>query len=472
MKNPQATNDWISSRFAIADMRELFSSVIECSHDGIYITDGEANTIIINRSYEQITGLNRAELLGRNMRELVDAGVINASGTLLALERNGAVTIEQKFNTGRWAMITSVPYFDETGLVTMVVTNVRDITEIHTLQEKLTRQEERTQKYLSEIEVIRRQIIGNGDVVAVDEKMLDSMLLVQRVSNTDAIVLILGETGVGKEMVSVYIHQNSDRADRSLIKVNCGAIPPHLVESELFGYEKGSFTGASKDGKPGLFEVADKGTLFLDEVGDLPPDVQAKLLRVIQEKEVQRVGALRPRKVDVRIVAATNRDLSQMVEEGTFRKDLFYRLSVFPITIPPLRERPLDILPLARLVLSEFNRKYGKNKELTPACHLLLKSYEWPGNVRELRNVIERAAILSAGSVISPMDLSLPTAKLSSEREATDDYNELHLKKILEDIEADYIRNAYKKHKNVRRAAKSLSMDAATYVRKRKKYGE
>ena len=472
MEKSQTTNDWISTELAKTDMRELFASVIECSHDGIYITDGEANTIIINRSYEQITGLKRNELLGRNMRELVDTGVINASGTLLALEQNSAVTIEQKFNTGRWAMITSVPYFNEDGHVTMVVTNVRDITEIHNLQKKLTRQEERNQKYLTEIEVIRRQIIGNDDLVAVDEKMLESMLLVQRVSDTDAIVLILGETGVGKEMVSVYIHQNSVRASKSLIKVNCGAIPPHLVESELFGYERGSFTGANKDGKPGLFEVADKGTLFLDEVGDLPLDVQAKLLRVIQEKEVQRVGALKPRKVDVRIVAATNRDLSQMVAEGTFRTDLFYRLSVFPITIPPLRERPMDVLPLADLILKDFNKKYNKNKELTPACHLLLKSYEWPGNVRELKNVIERAAILSQSSVISPLELALPNVNVgfAESDEGIADSDTLDLKKILEDIESNYIHKAYRNHKNIRRAAKSLSMDAATYVRKKKKY--
>ena len=470
MENYQKPNNWLSAELNISDIQKLFASVIESSHDGIYITDGQANTMIINRSYEQITGLKRSELLGCNMKDLVEAGIINASGTLLALERGESVTIEQKFNTGRWAMITSVPYFDESKQVTMVVTNVRDITEIHNLQKQLTHQEERNQKYLSEIEVIRRQIIGNDNLVAVDENMLQSMLLVQKVSNTDAIVLMLGETGVGKEMVSVYIHQNSDRANKSLIKVNCGAIPPHLVESELFGYEQGSFTGAHKDGKPGLFEVADKGTIFLDEIGDLPLDMQTKLLRVIQEREVQRVGALKPRKVDVRIVAATNRDLSRMVEEGTFRKDLFYRLSVFPITIPPLRERPMDILPLSEVILKQFNRKYSKNKELTPACQLLLLSYDWPGNVRELRNVLERAAILSAESAISPLELAIPHINLPENSSITDEGDSLNLKKILEDIEADYILQAYKKHKNIRRAAKSLSMDAATYVRKKKKY--
>jgi len=464
------SDNWASSGLHVSDMRELFASVIESSYDGIYITDGEANTIIVNNSYEQITGLKRSDLLGRNMRKLVEAGVVNASGTLLAIERGEPVTLEQKFNTGRWATITSVPHFDETGCVTMVVTNVRDVTEIHNLRRRLTRQEERNQQYLSEIEVIRRQIIGNDDLVAVDENMLRSILLVQKVVSTDAIVLILGETGVGKEVVATYIHQNSNRANNNLIKVNCGAIPQHLVESELFGYEKGAFTGANREGKAGLFEAADKGTIFLDEVGDLPLDMQVKLLRVVQDKEIQRVGAVKPRKIDVRIVAATNRNLERMVEERTFRADLYYRLSVFPITIPPLRERLMDILPLAEVILKEFNRKYGACKEFTPASQLLMQSYDWPGNVRELRNVIERAAILAAGTAISPFDLAIPHTDMLKNGLNTLPDNPVDLKKILENIESDYIHQAYNKHKNIRRAAKSLSMDAATYVRKRKKY--
>jgi len=470
MENSLTNINWASAGIHTADMKELFASVLESSYDGIYITDGQANTIIINRSYEQITGLKRSELLGRNMRELVENGVLNVSGTLLAIERNETVTLEQKFNTGRWAMITSVPHFDSTGKVNMVVTNVRDITEIQSLRMKLTKQQERNQQYKSEIEVIRKQIIGRDDLIAVDENMLSSMLMVQKVASTDAIVLILGETGVGKEVVASYIHQNSLRAKNSLIKVNCGAIPAHLVESELFGYEKGAFTGANREGKPGLFEVADKGTIFLDEVGDLPFDMQTKLLRVIQEKEVLRVGALKPRKIDVRILAATNRDLNQMVDTNTFRKDLFYRLSVFPITIPPLRERPLDILPLANVILEEFQRKYGKSKELTPAGQLLLQSYYWPGNVRELRNVLERAAILSSSSAISPFDLAIPHNDLQEESNNTLADVPLDLKKFLESIEADYVLQAYNKYQNVRKAAQSLSLDAATYVRKRKKY--
>jgi len=461
--------EWADDKLHISDMRELFVSVLESSYDGIYITDGQANTIIVNRSYEQITGLSRADLLGRNMRDLVQAGVIDGSGTLLALEQNGTVTIEQKFNTGKQAIITSVPHFDKSGRATMVVTNVRDITELHNLRSQLSRQEERTQQHLNEVEIIRKQISGSDALIAVDENMLNSLLLVQKVAGTDIIVLLLGETGVGKEVVATHIHQSGNRSGEPLVKVNCGAIPPHLVESELFGYEKGAFTGAHKDGKPGLFEVADKGTIFLDEVGDLPLEMQVKLLRVIQDKEVQRIGALKPKKIDVRIIAATNRDLERLVKENAFRKDLYYRLNVFHITIPALRERPMDILPLAEMLLRDFNRKYGQNKELTPAGQILLQSYDWPGNVRELRNVLERAAILATGPSISPFDLAIPQPDVIETGKNILPDSPFNLKKIIESIEADYINQAYLKHRNIRNAAKSLNMDPATFLRKRKK---
>ena len=447
-------------------------AVLESSYDGIYITDGDANTIKLNSSYEIISGLKRADVMGRNMRELVASRVMSESGTLLALESRGAVTLEQKFKTGKRAIITSTPTFDDSGNIVMVVTNVRDITEIHSLRQQLTQEAELTKKQLTEMELIRKQIIGSDNMVAVDKRMLQTMLTVNKVAGMDTVVLLLGETGVGKEMVATYICQNSGRREKNFIKVNCGAIPAQLVESELFGYAPGAFTGADKDGKPGLFEVADKGTIFLDEVGDLPMEVQVKLLRVIQEGEVQRVGAARAHKVDVRILAATNRNLEEMVEQKLFRKDLYYRISVFPITIPPLRERPGDILPLARSILKELNGRYSLKKELSPSAGLDLEAYDWPGNVRELRNVVERAMILSADNVSQTRELAIPRGFLPPIASLSLPDEPVNLKSILEQIEEGYIRRAYEKHRNVRKAAKSLLMDPATYVRKRKKYME
>ena len=225
--------------------------------------------------------------------------------------------------------------------------------------------------------------------------MLNVLQMIDRVRKLDTTVLLTGETGVGKDKIASYIVRGSNRSAERFIKVNCGAIPSTLIESELFGYERGAFTGANKEGKMGLFEVADKGTIFLDEVGELPPDMQVKLLRVLQEQEIERIGSNKPIKVDVRVIAATNRNLLEMMREKTFRADLFYRLNVFPVTIPPLRERKDDIIPLAEQFLTDLNHKYGMEKRLTDAAKDVLLEYRWPGNVRELKNVVERSMIMS-----------------------------------------------------------------------------
>jgi len=444
-------------------------AIIESSYDGIYITDGDANTIMINRSYEIISGLTKAEVLGKNMRDLVSEGVISSSGTLLAMKFRDSVTLEQEFKTGKRAIITSTPTFDENDDIIMVVTNVRDMTEIYNLKRQLVENEELTQKYHSEIEIIRRQIFGSGDIIAKDERTLNMLRMVNKVAQLDTTVMLLGETGVGKEKIATYIYRQSRRNGERFIKVNCGAIPENLVESELFGYEAGAFTGASREGKMGLFEVADKGTIFLDEVGELPLDMQVKLLRVLQEQEVERIGGKEPIKIDVRVLAATNRNLEEMVAQKRFREDLYYRLNVFPIVIPPLRDRKDDIVPLAENMLGELNKKYSLKKEFTPSATIALTRYSWPGNVRELKNVVERAIIMSSDDGITPNDLSIRVGE-SGLPEAGDDTASVDLRKLLRETEWVYIVRAYERYHNVRDAARSLGIDAATFVRKRKRY--
>lgn len=301
-----------SGRLMFQDLQEAhdwLDAIIESSYDGIFITDGDAVAVRINSAYELISGLKAEEVIGRSMHELVRSGAISRSGTLLALEQRRLVTMEQTFKTGRHALIASTPVFDAAGQVVMVVTNVRDMTELRDLQEKYRQTEALSQKYYSEIEFARRQVLASADLVAVDPKMLEVLTMVHRVAAMDTTILLLGETGVGKEKVAKYIYKNSARRDERFLTVNCGAIPANLIESELFGYERGAFTGANREGKLGLFMVADKGTIFLDEVGELPLDMQVKLLRVLQERQVTPVGGREPVPVDVRIIAATNRDL-------------------------------------------------------------------------------------------------------------------------------------------------------------------
>jgi len=454
------------------DSQEALMSIIESSYDGIYITDGMANTLYINRSYEVISGLLEQDVVRHNMRDLELNGVISRSATLIALQKRGTVTIDQEFKTGKRAVVTSTPIFDNHSNIVMVVTNVRDVSELYNLKKKLEKSSEITKKYYSEIEIFRRQVLADSDLVAIDSTMLNMLKLVDRVAVLDTPVLLLGETGVGKERVAAYIHKNSRRKEAQYIKVNCGAIAENLIESELFGYEPGAFTGAGREGKLGFFGVADKGTIFLDEVGDLPPSVQIKLLRVLQEQEIVRVGANQPVKINVRILAATNRDLEQMVREGKFREDLYYRLNVFPVMIPPLRERKDDIPVLAQHTLSQLNRKYSQKKQFTKTAIARLTEYHWLGNVRELKNIIERAFIICENNEITASDLPLHSPRTMLLKGGRADGETVDLKEQMERMEMDYLDRAYKHYGNMRDAAKSLCMDTSTFGRKHKKYTE
>jgi Transcriptional regulator containing GAF, AAA-type ATPase, and DNA binding domains len=242
-----------------------------------------------------------------------------------------------------------------------------------------------------------------GNIIFRSKKMEEVIRLCLEVAKSDATVLIRGESGVGKELIADLIHENSYRGGKQIVKINCAAIPENLLESELFGYKKGAFTGAISD-KKGKFELAEGGTIFLDEIGDLPPSLQAKLLRVIQTKEIEPIGGT-TKKVNVRIIAATNRNLEELVREGKFREDLYYRLNVVPIFIPPLRERKEDIRPLVDFFLEKFNKKYGKNISISKGAMLIFEDYDWYGNVRELENLVERLVITSSDLVITPDDI-------------------------------------------------------------------
>ncbi|WP_446898641.1 sigma-54 interaction domain-containing protein [Clostridium sp. LBM24168] len=450
-------------------LRQLYE-VIESSYDGIYITDGNANTIFLNKSYEEITGMKRSEMVGKNMRYLEKEKYISQSGTLMVLDSRKDVTIEQKFKTGKTVLVSSSPIFNERGDITMVVTNVRNVTELYELKEQLKKNRELTEKYYSQLEAMRNQLLKFSDIIVKDEKMLNILKMARKVAKVDTTVLLLGETGVGKEKIAKYIHKNSKRNNKSFIKIDCGCVPYSLIESELFGYEKGAFTGANREGKIGLFELADCGTIFLDEVGELPLDMQVKLLRVLQEGEIKKVGGTDTIKIDVRVIAATNRNLEEMVKKKTFREDLYYRLNVVPITILPLRERRDDIEPLIEHFMAVFNKKYDFNKIITHGAVDSLKEYKWPGNVRELKNIIERVMIMSTGDKILRSDLPIREVWSGNKSGINIETRHLTLKEEVENLEKSMIEDAFERHGNVRDAAEELGINASTLVRKRKRY--
>ena len=439
-----------------SEAAERLNDIIEQSFDGIFITDGNATVIKINHAYEAITGLSKEDLLGRNMEDLVNEKIISQSGSLIVKESKQPVTLQQYFKTKKQALITSSPIFDKSGNLIMIVTNVRDLTEIYNLKQAVRKKEEKVERLKLELTHLQ-DLTHTEELIIQDDASLSVLLLARRVAPLDTTVILLGETGVGKEVLAHYIYKNSTRANNSFIKVNCGAIPPALIESELFGYDKGAFTGASSTGKMGLFELANKGTLFLDEVGELPKDMQVKLLRAIQEQEILRVGGTKAIKINTRIIAATNRNLEELVQQNKFREDLYYRLTVFPIYIPPLRIRKNDIVPLAKTFLERLNKKYGFKKSLTAMSLQLLHEYNWPGNIRELKNVIERAVVISTKDDITPHDLHIHVhgglnEKPLSTKEKANPLPE-NLQETIESIEYNYLKSAYEQYGNVRDAA-------------------
>lgn len=464
-------------------------AVLESSYDGIFLTDGQAVPLWCNRSYEFISGLSARDVVGTPMADLVAKGIISSSATLAAIREGKPVTLNQTFWTGKRAVVTSTPIYNKEGQISMLVTNVRDISQLIALQETLDSQLALSARYEREIAVIRDQLMNIPQMVAEDPATLNLLRIVGRAAMLDTVVLILGETGAGKERIASYIHLQSPRAKKNFIRVNCGAIPENLAESELFGYERGAFTGANREGKAGLFEVANEGTIFLDEVGELSLATQTKLLRVLQEHEITRVGGSKTIKIDVRVIAATNRDLEKCVREGTFREDLYYRLSVFPVRVPPLRERKRDIPKLAEGVIRELNQNYEHKKSISPGAEATLLRYDWPGNVRELRNVMERAFIMSDGDEIQAEDLAIldngrlhtPTTIASGYGAAPEGPSDQPpppepsladgtLREQVEKLEASLIQQAIQAEGSYRQAAKRLGMDPATFLRRKKKY--
>ena len=449
----------------VSSIFEELNVCLESSHDGIMVSDGMGNVIRLNAALEKLIGVKRRDILGRNVADLVQEGVSESSAILQVIESGKTATVVIDHN-GRQLLITGSPVYNANSAMTAVVANIRDMSELNDLRQKLEQQQMIAEKYSKELAHIARQQSAQTSFVACSREMKTILATIHSISEVDSTVLISGESGTGKEMVVNEIYASSMRSYRPIIKVNCGAIPPALFESELFGYEDGAFTGARRKGKPGFFELAHMGTLFLDEVGELPLEMQVKLLRVLQEGEIIRIGGSKPISVDVRIIAATNRDLWEMTEEGTFRQDLYYRLNVINIEVPPLRQRRDDIIPLVMHMLERFNQKYGKHKEIPIELGKVLRELPWRGNVRELENLIENLVVLCPEDVLTPEHLPVRYQRGQDPASQVEIRGILPMKDMVRRAERQLIANAQAQYSSMQEVAKALGVDVSTISRK------
>ncbi len=457
------TKSLAAQLLALRAANDELNEIIELSADGLVSLDHNGVILRMNRAYEEIVGIRAGDFLGKPARLIQEGGHLPDLVSNYVLKdlkpRNIFVRLKNKE-----VLLTGRPVFNDQGVLIRVVANIRDMTELNHLRTSLKSFHELTHRYETEIQRLRArefetEIIGHSPAVKRCQE------LTIQASMVDSTALILGETGTGKELFAKTIHRLSQRASGPFIAINCSALPETLLESELFGYDPGAFTGAQRDGKIGLFEAAQKGTVFLDEISEVPLSTQVKLLRVIQEKRLRRLGSHQEKEIDIRIIAASNKDLKDLIRSGRFREDLYYRLNIVKITIPPLRERREDIPLLAAHFLEIFNKKFGRRKQLTPQMLSMLAAHDWPGNVRELENTIERFTVLSEDMCLDGGAVAADT--VADRRRLPDAAG---LRDQVATAERDIILNAYRECGSTRKTARKLNISQATIVRKLRKY--
>ncbi|QIB68902.1 PAS domain S-box protein [Aminipila butyrica] len=452
----------------VADTRKLdYEAILKALHDDIVVVDENGVIVQVTPGWEKNYGMTMEEAVGKTVYYMEEQKIFKPSVARIVFETGERLIIAHELKPGTFVLIVAVPLKDVEGKIKYVVSYAMDITDLQIIEEKYEKMKRDMIRYKEELNSYRR-LFQTYEKQSQLQGVQHLHKIIDKMGKYDANVLITGESGVGKTTFARMIHAKSCRAEQSFIEISCGAIPENLLESELFGYEKGAFTGADQKGKIGLIEMAHKGTLFLDEVSDLPLKLQVKLLKVLQDKVIMRVGGKTEIAVDFRLITASNKDLQQLVSEEAFREDLFYRLNVVPLEIPPLRERAKDILYLINTFIEGFNDKYQEHKKLSTTAFNQLLSYSWPGNIRELENVIERLVITTEEELITEADLppnilrekrELP---LSSEAQTFDD--------MVEEFEKNVIQAAVKKYKTTVKVAEMLGMSQSTAARKMKKY--
>lgn len=447
--------------------KNIVSQILKMTSDGFIITDTEGNVREINKQYADFFGKSRSEIIGKSILNIIP----NSKMIDIVKHKFSEEDAVHKYIDGEAkgnCVIVSRSYVeDEDGNVVAGVAQVKFKVQTLAVAKKLMNEYEELEYYREEFQNQNRV----DNIIGSDTKFREIVKECLKVAKTDIPVLLTGETGTGKEVMAKALHTNSLRYDKPFVSINCAAIPFELLESELFGYMDGAFTGAKRGGKKGKFQLANGGTIFLDEIGDMPSSMQAKLLRVLQEKEIEPLGSEKSIPLDVRVVAATRQDLEAKMKDGSFREDLYYRLSVFNIHIPPLRERGGDSLELAEFFLDELNHKYKTYKTFSKAVKAYFLKYQWPGNVREVNNVVQSAYAISTENIIDINDI--PARMLQQEKPAINlDKNKKSLGQMVDDYEKDVILELLKKHKgNCLEAAKEAGIHKSNFYRKLQKYG-
>ncbi len=437
--------------------------------DAVMVCDMKGMILSVHETYEKFFGVTKAEIVGRSVYDLEKEGIFTPSVTRMVIEEKRRIVTTQRNKKGTLILTTGIPIFDaQNELRYVVCLNAMDVAQLDNIRKKYSQLKLVLDQKTEEVDTLRQKYLRPNSMQFRSPNMLSMWDCAMQLAVTKANILITGETGTGKSQLAREIHLASKCAAGPFVEINCATLHESLIESELFGYERGAFTGASTQGKIGKIELADKGTLFLDEIGELPLSAQAKLLDVIQNKTLERVSGNKKISIDFRLITATNRDLTEAVANGSFRKDLYYRLNVAHLMIPPLRERRADIVLLANLFLKRFNEEYGKAVTFSPQFIDYLEQYAWPGNVRELENLIERMVITTSGTVIDveylPMDMVKNTDILPYHAKSHS------LPELLEEYEKRILLNSIRRYRTTVAVAKDLGISQSAVSRKVSKY--
>jgi PAS domain S-box-containing protein len=455
-------------------LNRQLETIFHASSDGIWVCDGDGVVISINSASEELNGIKANDVIGKTIKDLIKQKLFDQSVTKKVLQSGDRQTVMQHIvKTGKYLLSTGTPVFDDDGNIILVVVNERDMTELNLLRKQIEQGEQLTERYRDELAKFSFLELARKEIIAESSKMRHLLLMARKLSRIDTSnILILGESGTGKGLLAKLIHKNSLRHKNPFVEINCAALPENLLEAELFGYEKGAFTGASDRGKVGLFELAQGGTLFLDEIGDMPHSLQAKLLKYLDDNEIRRIGGTESIKVECSTIAATNQDLDALVKKKKFREDLYYRLKSFILELPPLRERAEDITALVRFFLNKYNEKYNRAKKIQSNALRALKRYAFPGNIRELRNIIENAVVMSDGVHIDEFVLESLSEEqpdvFSCTKSATE--GSLRLSDKLSEVERDLLRHVMTQCQNTREMAAILGISQPSVVRKLQKH--